>query len=112
MTSLPAALPSMLLPSAPHAGAVEKHFQQQETQELGSGDEEQPLLLPTPSFIALQKRSKTPGSALLCCFFLLSFLSDFLGTLYIFVGRARAEDKGALAMSRLRADSGQETDCT
>jgi len=38
-------------------------------------------------------------------------LRDLLGAHYIFLGQAWAEGKGALAMSRHCADSGQETDC-
>ena len=42
-------------------------------------------------------------------FFLLSFLSDFFGVLYIFLGQAWAEGKWELAPSRLRG-CGRETD--
>jgi hypothetical protein len=66
-----------------------------EAEELGAGDEEQTLFLPTLSLWRLQKRSRSRGrfSGCLCvCFSFLSllsfviFLCDFLGALHYLLG--------------------------
>jgi hypothetical protein len=56
--------------------------------------------------------SRSLGAVFLCLSsgFLCYPLGYFLGAFYHFSGQAWAEGKGELATSRLRADSGQETD--
>jgi hypothetical protein len=77
----------------------------QEAEGQGVEDEEPPLFLPTPSFVAsaeeqLERRRRFPLSSL-CLSFVVSLVRFHL------LGQAWAEE---LATSRHRADCGQETD--
>jgi len=71
-----------------------------EAKELGAGEE--PLFLPTPSFLASTDDEyegvlRFPLFSFFVSLFRIIFLCNFLGALLIFLGQAWAEGKGKLA---------------
>jgi hypothetical protein len=80
-----------------------------EAEELDAGDEEQPLFLPAPSFMRLQKWGRR-GAAFICSsalsivFSFLLFPLLFLWCAAIFLGQAWVEGKGERAVRRRTAD--------